>query len=231
MMTRTSLAPSYADSRDWGPSALVDQSVAGAIMWFAGDGLMMMILMVIIGGRWIAHRNDSGASLGPWLDSIRRQTTLGNHADSSIDLDDDDAALAAYNARLAALHGRQPKTPAELWPWLRRWSPRGVDPGVAHVVFGDQIDATDSLEHSRYAAWKIDPGPVPSTAPDQPSFRDAINTLNEAMVDDIDQQWEALHAPTCRADLDDATAAAIAQRRPDTLHEHALEWAVPRYCS
>ncbi|WP_319450587.1 MULTISPECIES: cytochrome c oxidase assembly protein [unclassified Mycobacterium] len=113
MMTRTALAPAYAGSRNWGPSALVDQSMAGAIMWFAGDGLMM-ILMVIIGGRWIAHRNDSGASLGPWLDRIRRQTTLDADADadSSIDLDDDDAALAAYNARLAALHGRQPKNPS-----------------------------------------------------------------------------------------------------------------------
>ena len=77
--------------------------MAGAIMWFGGDGLMM-ILMVIIGGRWIAGRNDSGASLGPWLDRVRRQTTLGADADSSIDLDDDDAALATYNARLAALN-------------------------------------------------------------------------------------------------------------------------------
>jgi putative copper resistance protein D len=113
MMTRTALAPAYAGSRNWGPSALLDQSMAGAIMWFAGDGLMM-ILMVIIGGRWIAHRNDSGASLGPWLDRIRRQTTLGAHSDSSIDLDDDDddAALAAYNARLAALHGQRPKHPS-----------------------------------------------------------------------------------------------------------------------
>ncbi len=106
MMTRTALAPAYAGSRNWGPSALADQSMAGAIVWFAGDGLMM-ILLVIIGGRWIARRNDSGASLGPWLDRIRRQTTLGAGADSSIDLDDDDAALATYNARLAAMHGRQ----------------------------------------------------------------------------------------------------------------------------
>lgn len=111
MMTRTAIAPAYAGSRNWGPPALVDQSMAGAIMWFGGDGLMM-ILMVVIGGRWIASRNQPGASLGPWLDRIRRQTTLGTatDADSSIDLDDDEAALAAYNARLAALHGRQPKS-------------------------------------------------------------------------------------------------------------------------
>ncbi len=110
MMTNSVLAPAYAASRDWGPSALVDQSAAGAIMWFAGDGLMM-ILMVTIAGRWIADRDGAGASLGPWLDRIRRQTTLGIDGDPSIDLDDDDAALAAYNARLAALYGRNPNGP------------------------------------------------------------------------------------------------------------------------
>ncbi|WP_236147440.1 cytochrome c oxidase assembly protein [Mycolicibacterium sp. CH28] len=105
MMSNSALAPAYAASRDWGPTALADQSTAGAIMWFAGDGLMM-ILMVVIGGRWIARRDGAGNSLGPWLDRIRRQTTLGADADSSIDLDDDDAALTAYNARLAAMYGR-----------------------------------------------------------------------------------------------------------------------------
>lgn len=106
MMTGRALAPAYAASRDWGPSALVDQSAAGAIMWFGGDGLMM-VLMVVVGGRWIAS-GDVSRSLGPWLDRIRNQAVLGTDADSDldIDLDDDDAALAAYNARLAALHGR-----------------------------------------------------------------------------------------------------------------------------
>jgi putative membrane protein len=107
MMTSTPLAPAYAASRDWGPSALVDQTTAGAIMWFGGDGLMM-ILMVVAGGRWISSGDRAGASLGPWLDGIRRSSTLGTAAgpDESLDMDDDDAALAAYNARLAELHRR-----------------------------------------------------------------------------------------------------------------------------
>jgi putative copper resistance protein D len=107
MMTNTALAPAYSASRDWGPSALADQSTAGAIMWFGGDGLMM-ILMVAIGGRWVAGGDRVSTSLGPWLDGVRWNATLGTDADTdgSIDLDDDDAALAAYNARLAALHHR-----------------------------------------------------------------------------------------------------------------------------
>jgi putative membrane protein len=80
--------------------------MAGAIMWFAGDGLMMM-LMIVIGGRWIVDGDRVGAGLGPWLDRVRRQATLGSDADDSIDLDDDEAALAAYNARLAGLKRRR----------------------------------------------------------------------------------------------------------------------------
>jgi putative copper resistance protein D len=107
MMTSTPIAPAYAASRDWGPSALVDQTTAGAIMWFGGDGLMM-ILMVVAGGRWVAG-GDAGASLGPWLDRVRRQATLGSADDGSVDMDDDESALAAYNARLAELHARSTK--------------------------------------------------------------------------------------------------------------------------
>lgn len=107
MMTSTPLAPAYAASRDWGPSALVDQATAGAVMWFGGDGLMM-VLMVVVGGRWVASGDRTGTSLGPWLDGVRRGATLGADTTSDgsvdLDLDDDEAALAAYNARLAALH-------------------------------------------------------------------------------------------------------------------------------
>lgn len=110
MMTNTALAPAYAASRDWGPSAVVDQTTAGAIMWFGGDGLMM-VLMVVVAGRWTAGGDRRSISLGPWLDRIRFQETLGTQDDGSIDLDDDDAALAAYNARLAALHVQDRRPP------------------------------------------------------------------------------------------------------------------------
>lgn len=103
MMTGTAIAPAYAASRDWGPSALADQSAAGAIMWFAGDGLMM-VLMVVVAGQLVSA-GDRAVSLGPWLDRIRTQSTLGADADPSTNIDDDQAALDAYNARLAALNG------------------------------------------------------------------------------------------------------------------------------
>lgn len=65
----------------------------------------MMVLMVVVGGRWIAS-GDASRSLGPWLDQIRKQAVLGAESNSDVNIDDDDAALDAYNARLAALHVR-----------------------------------------------------------------------------------------------------------------------------
>jgi putative copper resistance protein D len=102
MLTRTASAPAYAAGRDWGPSAMADQSIAGAIMWWGGDGLMM-ILMLVVAAQWVGTASQRSSGLGPWLERIRQQTLLG--ADARVDVDDDDAAREAYNARLAALHG------------------------------------------------------------------------------------------------------------------------------
>lgn len=112
MLTPTAIAPSYAASRlGWGPSALADQGAAGAVMWFAGDGLMM-VLMLIVAGQW-ASAAPGEQGLGRWLDGIRSQQVLGSDWESGSDVDsedDEDRALAAYNARLAAMHGRAPGT-------------------------------------------------------------------------------------------------------------------------
>jgi putative membrane protein len=101
MLTRTASAPAYSADRVWGPNALADQSIAGAVMWWGGDGLMM-ILMLVVTARWVRN-SDGGSGLGSWLDAARRQTLLGN--DAVVDVDGDAAALEVYNARLAELHG------------------------------------------------------------------------------------------------------------------------------
>jgi chorismate mutase-like protein len=40
-----------------------------------------------------------------------------------------------------------------------------IDAGYVHDVFRNQIDATDSLEHSRFAQWKLDPASAPGPPP------------------------------------------------------------------
>jgi chorismate mutase len=107
---------------------------------------------------------------------------------------------------------------------------RHVDEDFVRRVFRDQIDATDSLEHTRFAQWKIDPQSAPEAAPDLSSSRNVINALNTAIVDDIAEQWSTLHTVACRADLDRAIAAVAAQQHLDQVYLPALGYATHQYC-
>ncbi|MGH3796301.1 MAG: cytochrome c oxidase assembly protein [Pseudonocardiaceae bacterium] len=113
MLTGRPLAPSTIMLRPgWGPTLLYDQSAAGAIMWVGGD-LMMMVLMLIVAAQWSAGGQQ--AKLGSWLESARRQSLarIGSESEgdrttvgTSSDIDDDEAALQAYNRMLANLNRR-----------------------------------------------------------------------------------------------------------------------------
>jgi cytochrome c oxidase assembly factor CtaG len=112
MMTASEPFPGYlAQHRTWGPDPLTDLHWGGVAMWVGGDGLMMLIGILII-GQWIADagHNDTG----PWLDAARRKAL----ADAGVDLDeaqdlDSDAALEAYNAMLARMAMPRPRVPED----------------------------------------------------------------------------------------------------------------------
>ncbi len=89
--------------------------VGGAIMWFGGDGLMMVIALVIA-GRWVADPGH-GADTGAFLDAARRSALASYGADEdaadvldSQDVDEDERARLAYNRMLAALDDRHRRT-------------------------------------------------------------------------------------------------------------------------
>ncbi|MCD2185564.1 cytochrome c oxidase assembly protein [Actinomycetospora soli] len=79
--------------------------LGGALMWVVGDGLMMVI-MVLLGRLWVTDASAK-VDFGPWLESARqdafREQTGAGRTDRAADLDDDDEALAAYNRMLARL--------------------------------------------------------------------------------------------------------------------------------
>lgn len=82
-----------------------DLHLAGALMWFVGDGLMMAVALVVA-GQWMADPDRSGDT-GAYLDSARRSAlaSFGADADAVLDsanLDEDEAARLAYNRMLAA---------------------------------------------------------------------------------------------------------------------------------
>jgi putative membrane protein len=101
--------PAYMAMRPgWATSSVHDLQIGGALMWSAGDGLMMclamgVVLSLIAGGT----RHEV---LGDWLESVRTNTfedhvarTGGQPSAGRRTTIDDDDALAAYNAMLGRL--------------------------------------------------------------------------------------------------------------------------------
>jgi putative membrane protein len=108
MMSAREPFPAYAaQHRMWGPSLLGDVHTGGGIMWVIGDGLMFAITVLVV-AQWMGdteRQNDTGA----WLESARRSAMVDMgvddvNEDTDADIDDDDAALDAYNRMLAKLN-------------------------------------------------------------------------------------------------------------------------------
>lgn len=107
---------------------------------------------------------------------------------------------------------------------------RQIDPSYVTTVFRDQIDATEAIEYTRLAQWKLDPASAPSTPPDLSSSRAAIDGLNRTMVSEIATMWDVLHSPGCAADLQAAKAVVVQARALDPLYRQALDFATGNYC-
>lgn len=107
MLTSHPLAPGYALTHvGWGPTVLADQNWAGAVMWWGGD-VLMMIVLIVVGVQWgLADHDRQG--LGSWLERARREALFGDEHAGSADVDNDQDALDAYNATLAQLHDLPP---------------------------------------------------------------------------------------------------------------------------
>lgn len=95
----------------WAPDAHLDTQIAGGLMWAAGDGLMMLLGLGII---LAALRQGGRNLLGRRLEAVRTATFAAHLEAAGIDpgrsgadhLDDDQAALDAYNQMLARLSGK-----------------------------------------------------------------------------------------------------------------------------
>ena len=105
-----------------------------------------------------------------------------------------------------------------------------IDSGYVEEIFRNQIDATDAIEHARFADWKLDPLAAPATAPDLSASRAAIDQLNQTIVNEIAAQWDPLHSPNCAVDLKNALSTVISERELDDLYQRALTYATHSYC-
>lgn len=113
----------------------------------------------------------------------------------------------------------------------------GDEADAAHVerdyvtrVFGDQIGATEAIEYSRFADWKLNPASAPGDSPDLSASRSSIDAFNRAMVAQIADDWNLLHSPECAPQLGAARNDVIRDRRLDGLYQKALSSATQSYC-
>jgi chorismate mutase len=107
---------------------------------------------------------------------------------------------------------------------------RSVDADYVRRIFTDQVHATEAIEYTRFAQWKLDPGSAPSVAPDLSASRTIIDRLNTVMVEQVAMHWPALHSPDCASTLDDARAAIAQSRMLDPLYQQALSFSTHSYC-
>ncbi|MGE5697442.1 MAG: chorismate mutase [Candidatus Sericytochromatia bacterium] len=107
----------------------------------------------------------------------------------------------------------------------------GVEPGYVRQVFADQIAATEAVEYSRFAQWKLDPVAAPTAAPDLTVSRSAIDALNRQMVDEIAAQWTVLRSPGCTRARDEAVTYVADARQLDAVYRQALGFATRSYCT
>ncbi|KUI26582.1 chorismate mutase [Mycobacterium sp. IS-1742] len=109
-------------------------------------------------------------------------------------------------------------------------SARGVDLERVRRIFRDQISATESIQYTRFAQWKLDPAVAPATAPDLASSRGVIDGLNRTMVDQMAAHWPLLRSPECPQRVREATDLVSATRGLDELYRRALSFATRSYC-
>ena len=117
------------------PGPIEDVHWAGAVMWIAGDALMLAFMMIVV-WMWARDERADSAGLGGWLEAVRRArfedlvagqpagvAAAGPDAGSRPGTTgepraaapghggiDDDEHLAAYNAYLAQLNRGAPET-------------------------------------------------------------------------------------------------------------------------
>ncbi|MEO6885786.1 MAG: cytochrome c oxidase assembly protein [Jatrophihabitantaceae bacterium] len=85
--------------------ALSDTRTGGAIMWFGGDAIMAVVMVVLVIG-WLRRVDTHEADEKGWLEQARRATFAehtGTEADDPETFDDDDVARTSYNEWLTKL--------------------------------------------------------------------------------------------------------------------------------
>jgi chorismate mutase len=138
--------------------------------------------------------------------------------------------VAAYKWATSTAIEDQPRVQQVLAAVSADATANHVDAGYVRRVFEDQIDATESIEYTRFAQWKLDPRSAPTSPAGLSASRTAIDGLNRTMVTEIAGHWDLLHSPLCAAYIADAKDAVTGARQLDAVYQQALAFATRSYC-
>jgi len=100
-------SPVHLRPSDFDVNALSDTHTGGSIMWFGGDGIMLVIMIALVVG-WLRTVDTKPVERG-WLEQARSATFQSNTgATESVGeaIDDDEQARLAYNEWLTRLDQR-----------------------------------------------------------------------------------------------------------------------------
>lgn len=138
--------------------------------------------------------------------------------------------VAAYKWTTRGAIEDQDRVRQELAKMAAQASARRIDPDYVTRLFGDQIRATEGIEYSRFADWKLNPDAAPGQSVDLSTSRSAIDDLNQTMLNQVVGNWDLLHSPACAAQLDLAASGVVRARSLDALYRRALALATQSYC-
>nr|WP_301336717.1 chorismate mutase [Mycobacterium asiaticum] len=105
-----------------------------------------------------------------------------------------------------------------------------IDPDYVARIFSDQVRATEAVEYSRFAQWKLDGAAVPPSPPDLSASRALIDALNTKILSQVSLNWSLLHSPSCQYRVEEAREAVRRVRGFDDLYQRALDAATRSYC-
>ncbi|OBK19967.1 chorismate mutase [Mycobacterium asiaticum] len=103
-------------------------------------------------------------------------------------------------------------------------------PDYVAEIFRDQVGATEAIEYSRFAQWKLDAAGAPPPPQDLSASRAQIDTLNTKILSQISLNWSLLRSSSCGSRLDEARVEVSRARRFDDLYQRALNTATRSYC-
>ena len=187
----------------------------GGIMWAFGDGLMMLFIVAVTIA-YITHAAGN-ATAGNWLEGVRRSTLAANlrcHRGARRpgfgDLDDDDAALAAYNRMLSRLSDED----------VSRSGSSDAKPGWLPRIHGIESQGTGLL-HVMPLQGEYEPSPSRWARDQVEEYESSGGTRGTSLhgrpVVDPDHSW--------REDRTSAQDTADAGRARGQVRRRGLAWA------